>query len=213
MDVLSLLDFLASLFEKWGYAIVFLGSLIEITPFGWTVPGGAILVVAGYLSNGNSNLPLVPIIIYGTLGAWLAFLLAYILGKKTGMWLVRKLKQEKNAEFAKKLLEKNGGVILTTSMMANLTRFWISYIAGVENYNFWKFNFFAMSASLSWVLLMAFVGYFAGYEKENLRKLTSSLGILAWVFLIIAVVVIIRAIRHEREHLKKDIPHTQNENH
>lgn len=210
MDIVSLLTPITILFERYGYGIIFLGSLIEITPIAWAVPGGLILVIAGYISNGDQYLNLAPIIIYGTLGAWLAFLLAYLLGNKTGMWLVSKLHQERNARFAKSLLKKNGAVILSTSMMANLTRFWISYIAGVEKYNFFKFNIYALGASLSWVSLMTFVGYFAGYEKENLKSIVSGVGILAWLFLCIAVFVIFRSVKHEFKHFKDDKPHNEN---
>jgi len=178
MNIVQILDILGTLFEKFGYPIIFLGSLIEITPLGWAVPGGAILVIAGYLSNGNSNLPLIPIILWGTVGTWIAFLLAYLLGNKTGMWLVNKLHQQKNASFAKRILKNNGAAILTTSMMANLTRFWISYIAGVEKYNLLKFNLYAFIASLSWVSLMVMLGYFAGFEKENLRNIVIISGSL-----------------------------------
>lgn len=209
MDIIKTLDLVRILFEQWGYPIIFLTSLIEITPLGWAVPGGAILVIAGYLSNGNSNLPLIPIIVWGTLGTWTAFLLAYFLGSKTGMWLVEKLRQQKNARFAKSLLQKNGGVILTTSMMANLTRFWISYIAGVEKYNLIKFNLYAFFASLSWVSMVVLLGYFAGYEKENLRKLTSSVGIVAWILLAVAIFVIYKSIKKEYKNFKQDDPQTE----
>ncbi|KKP38437.1 hypothetical protein A2130_04405 [Candidatus Woesebacteria bacterium GWC2_33_12] len=209
MDINQLLNIISLLFEQFGYPIIFLGSLIEITPFGWAVPGGVILVIAGYLANGSSTLNLVPIIIAGTVGAWLAFVLAYILGSKTGMWLVKKLHQEKNAEFAKRILRNNGTVILTTSMMANLTRFWISYIAGVEKINFLKFNIYASVASITWVSLMTILGFLAGYEKEYLKRIVSGVGILAWIFLAIAIFVIIRAIKHEYHHFKKDEPHDE----
>ncbi|QQG41918.1 MAG: DedA family protein [Candidatus Woesebacteria bacterium] len=207
MDIVLVLNTVTVLFEQYGYLIIFLGSLIEITPLAWAVPGGGILIIAGYISNGDQQLPVIPVIIIGTLGAWLAFLLAYLLGKKTGMWLVKKLHQERSAKFAKQLLHKNGAVILTTSMMANLTRFWVSYIAGVERYNFWKFNLYAIGASLSWVSLMTLIGYFAGYQKEDLKNVVSSIGILAWIFLMIAVFVIFRAIKHEYKHFKDDEPH------
>lgn len=209
MDLLSLLDEIALLFEKFGYPIIFFASLIEITPLGWAVPGGAILLVAGYLSNGNQNIPLVPIIIWGTLGTWLAFVLAYLLGSKTGMWLVNKLHQQKNANFAKKVLKNNGPAILTTSMMANLTRFWISYIAGVEKYNLIKFNLYAFFASLSWVSMIVFLGYFTGYEKENLRKITSSVGVLAWIFLGVAIFIIYKSIKKEYKNFKEDEPQVE----
>lgn len=206
MELLQILDILATVFEKWGLIVVFLGSLIEITPLGWAVPGGAILLIAGYLSNGNINIPLSPIIIWGVLGTWVAFNLAYFLGSKTGMWLVNKLHQQKNAAFAKRVLKNNGATILTTSMLANLTRFWISYIAGVEGYPFVKFNLYAFFASLSWVSMIVFLGYFAGFEKENLKVLVRNVGMLAWVFLIIAAVFIYRAIKHEYKHFKDDEP-------
>ncbi len=209
MDLLQALDTLALLFEQWGYPLIFLGSLIEITPLGWAVPGGAILLIAGYLSNGNPNLPLIPIIVWGTLGTWVAFILAYILGSKTGMWLVNKLHQQNNAALAKRVLKNNGPAILTTSMMANLTRFWISYIAGVEKYNLVKFNLYAFFASLSWVSMIVLLGYFAGYEKENLRKITSSIGILAWVLLAVAMFVIFRSIKKEYKKFKEDEPTTE----
>lgn len=207
MDIISLLETVTVMFEKYGYLIIFLGSLIEITPLAWAVPGGAILVVAGYISNGDQFINIPTIILIGTIGAWMAFLLAYLLGNKTGMWLVNKLHQERNAKFAKRLLSKNGAVILTTSMMANLTRFWVSYIAGVEGYNFWKFNLYAIAASLSWVSLMTYVGYFAGYQKEGLKNVVSGIGILAWLLLCLAVFIIFKSIKNEYKHFKKDEPH------
>jgi len=121
----------------------------------------------------------------------------------------QKLHQEKNAEFAKRILRNNGTVILTTSMMANLTRFWISYIAGVEKINFLKFNIYASVASITWVSLMTILGFLAGYEKEYLKRIVSGVGILAWIFLAIAIFVIIRAIKHEYHHFKKDEPHDE----
>lgn len=207
MDILQTLDLVSFFFEKWGSPVIFLSSLIEITPLGWAVPGGVILLLGGYLSNGNESIPLISIIIWGSLGTWSAFLIAYGLGHKTGMWLVNKLKQQKNAEFAKKVLKNNGAAILTTSMMANLTRFWISYIAGVEKYNFLKFNLYAIIASISWVSLMVVLGYIAGFEKENLKAIAGSVGILAWILLGVAIFVIYRSIRHEYKHFKEDLPH------
>lgn len=207
MDINLILDTITVLFEKFGFIFIFFGSLIEITPLGWAIPGGVILLIAGYLSNGNPNLPFIPIILYGSLGAWLAFNLAYFLGNKSGMWLVNKLHQQKNAEFAKRMLKNNGPAILTTSMLANLTRFWISYIAGVEKYNFLKFNLYASIASITWVSLMTVLGFLAGYEKEYLKRIISGVGILAWIFLAVAIFVIVKSIRHEYHHFKKDEPH------
>jgi membrane protein DedA with SNARE-associated domain len=210
MDLLNLLDKIGLVFDIWGYPIVFFASLFEITPLGWAVPGGTVLVIAGYLANDGNSINLISTIIYGTLGTWLAFIFAYQLGSKTGMWLVRKLKQEKTARFAKKLLQNNGATILTTSMLANLTRFWVSYIAGVDKYSFLRFNLYAFIASITWVALMVLIGFFAGFERQILRNIVSKLGYLAWGLLFLAIFVIVRSVKHEYKHFKEDEPYHEN---
>ncbi len=206
MDIIQIVTVVEKLFSDWGYPIIFLGSLIETSPVGWLVPGGAILVVAGYLSSGYQTLPLIPIIIWGTLGTWAAFVLSYLLGSKTGMRVVEKFHQENNARFAQSLFRKHGGIILTTSMLSNLTRFWVAYIAGVENYNFLKFNFSAFIASISWVSLLVLLGYFTGYEIENLKKISGNAGIFSWAFLIIALTVIFITVKIEKRSHKLEEP-------
>ncbi|MFI5240978.1 MAG: DedA family protein [Microgenomates group bacterium] len=210
MNLVDLIDKTELFFNSYGYWTIFLGSLIEITPLGWLMPGGLIIAIAGFFANTGSEIFLVPIIITGTFGAWFTFLGAYLLGNKSGFWLVKKLKQEKNAEFAKSLLKKHGGAILTTSMMANLTRFWIAYIAGVEKYNFWKFFFYSGVASLSWVSIMAILGFLAGYERGNVEAIVGATGIIGWLFLGIASFVLGRSIKHEYKHFKEDTPHNEN---
>jgi len=193
-------------FQVYGLLTVFLGSFIEITPLGWAVPGGIILAAAGFFAPTSNTLSIPSIIIAGSLGAWLTFFLSYILGRKTGMWLVKKLHQQKNAAFAKNLLQKHGGVILTTTMMANLTRFWMAYIAGVDRYSFVKFLVYSAAASLSWVSIMTFLGFIAGYERQNLEAAASAIGIAGWLFLILAGIILYKSILHEYQHFRKDTP-------
>lgn len=190
------------LYLKYGLLIVFLSSFIEISPLGWAIPGGIILAVGGYFSYGTS-LPLIAILMFAWFGAWLTFLLAYFLGHQTGLDFVIKFRQQKNAERAKLLLEKYGGVILTTSLMANLTRFWVAYVAGTQKYSFIKFLFYSATASLAWSSLMVIVGYFAGSERRNLETGLARLGILAWILLVISLGVILLKTRKEFGLLRK----------
>lgn len=210
MDASIIIAKTEAFFLTWGYLTVFWGSLVETTPLGWAVPGGVILTVAGFFANNSAGFSLSKVIITGWLGAWLAFLGAYFLGRKTGMWFVNKLKQQKNADRAKHLLAQHGGVILTTSMLANLTRFWIAYIAGVEKYGFLKFLLYSGAASLGWVSIMSVLGFLAGFERQNLERLIGAIGILAWGFLALAVFVLFKSIKHEYQHFKKDEPHNEN---
>ena len=190
MDIIQIINLAESLYVKYGYEMVFLSSFIEITPLGFTVPGGTILAVGGFFAYG-SKVNLIGIILAGWLGSWFTFILAYILGKKTGHWLVRKLKQEKNAERAKTMLENHGGVILTTSMLANLTRFWVAYVAGEERYNLAKFILYSGVAALTWTSILVTLGYLAGSERAQLEKTFTRLGIFSWLLVILAVGIII----------------------
>ena len=203
MKVIDFILGLEHLYLSYGYLIVFLTSFIEISPMGWVIPGGTLLAAAGFFAYGNKSSLLV-ILVFGWFGALLTFLLAYFLGRHTGNQLAIKLKQEKNAKHARELLKRHGGVILTTSMMANLTRFWVAYIAGKEHYNFLRFLFYSGIASLAWSSLFIIIGYFAGSERSQLEKGISRLGVLAWSLFLIAGLIIYLKAKREFNRLNKE---------
>jgi membrane protein DedA with SNARE-associated domain len=210
MDLENLIKTLEYFFINYGYITVFVSNLLEMSPIGWLVPGGLALALAGFFANSQDSAVAILFILYGTFGSLVAFLISYLLGKKTGNWLIKKLKQEKNAAFAKRLLLNHGSIILTTSMMANMTRFWVAYIAGIESYPIFKFIKFAFVASFGWTSLLVAVGYIAGYEKDNLKYAIRSVGILGWVIFVLVVIVIYISIKHEYKHFKEDDPHNEN---
>jgi membrane protein DedA with SNARE-associated domain len=210
MEIATLISRAEIFYQNFGYLTAFFGSLMEMTPLGWTVPGGAILMLGGFFAFGG-KISLAGIVIAGWLGAWTSFAAAYILGCKSGMWLVKKFRQEKNAALAKHLLNKHGGKILTTSMLANLTRFWMAYIAGTEKYHFLRFLFYSGAASLTWTSLMVIVGFLAGIERKNLEGWVAGLGVFAWVLFVIALGLIIWSIK--KEYKKFTEVKSENENH
>ena len=142
MNSVGIILQLEEIYNSMGYVLVFLGSLIETSPVGFMIPGGLIVATGGFFSYVN-NLSLVGIVISGWLGMLITFLLAYFLGRKTGLSLAKKFHQEYFFRQATILLEKHGATILTTSLLANLTRFWVAYVAGSQNYNLIKFIFYA----------------------------------------------------------------------
>lgn len=196
MSTLELIQKVEIFYQNSGYLTAFFGTLIEMTPLGWAVPGGVILILGGFFAFGG-KISLIGIVISGWLGAWISFVASYILGFKSGMYLVRKFKQEKNAALAKHLLDRHGGKILTTSMLASLTRFWIAYVAGTEKYNLPRFLFYSGAASLTWTSLMVVVGFLVGTERKNLEGWTAGLGIFSWVLLPVAMGFIIWSIKKE----------------
>ena len=200
MSASELINFLEQIFDSWGYLIVFLSSFIEITPLGWTIPGGLFLALGGFFAY-SQKLSLLVILVFSWFGAWLTFILAYLLGYKTGDFLVKRLRQEKTAKQAEILLRKHGAVILTTSMLASITRFWVAYIAGVQKYNKVKFITYSAIASLTWSSLMVVLGYFAGSERSRLESSLSRIGLIGWGLVILALSIIYWTIRKEKKEL------------
>lgn len=189
-------------YTSWGYLIVFLGTFIETSPLGFTIPGGLLVALGGFYSQ-TQQVSFYGILIFSFLGMLLTFVLAYFLGLKTGQSLVKKLHQEKNARRAKSLLTNHGPVILTTSLLANMTRFWVAYVAGIQRYPFFKFLFYAGAASLTWTSLLAIIGALAGQKRASLETGLARVGILAWGLLIVALFVIYKKTRGEYETFKE----------
>ena len=203
MDTLELIDDIEIIYSNWGNLVIFLSSFIETLPLGFLIPGGLIIALGGFYSYGN-GINLIGVIVSGTLGMTLAFITGYFVGKKTGLGLVKWLKQEKNADMARVLLENQGPAILTTSLMGNLTRFWIAYIAGSQKYNFVKFLFYGVIASLSWNSLFVMIGYLAGSERDKLESGIAKLGLLSYGLVMLALVIISWSIKKGYKKLSGD---------
>jgi membrane-associated protein len=200
MNILSSLE---QIFTNWGYPLIFITSLIESSPIGWITPGNYILATGGFFAKNSPHLTFAGVVITGTLGTWITLLLAYILGKKTGDWLINKLKQERNAQKAKHMLTHHDAAILTTSLMANITRFWIAYVAGTQKYPLHKFIFYSFSASLTWVSLWASIGFMAAGERQNLEKSLTRLGLLGWILPVLALALIYYFNKKEYKNFKE----------
>jgi len=175
---------LEHLFAHYGYLLIFLGTLIETTPFGWIVPGALLASLGGFYAF-MGPLHLSVVIFCAFAGMFITLLSSYLIGYKTGMTLAKKMHQEKNAHTAKILLQKHGAVILTTALLANLTRFWIAYIAGSQKYNVYKFMLYSAIASLTWVSVLVIIGYVAGTGRHTIERGLAQAGIFSWVFVFV----------------------------
>lgn len=203
MEIAQLIDGIEKIYLSYGYQLIFVSSLIEISPIGWAIPGGLVLALGGFYAY-SGGLPLLGVLVSGFLGTLTTFLIAYFLGKKTGYKVARRWGQEENAKKARRLLEKHGPVILTTSLMAGLTRFWVAYIAGAQKYHFLRYLFYSSAASLTWVSLLVSVGYLTGTERSLLESWLGRLGILSWILVIVALFIIYWKAKKEFDEFKEE---------
>lgn len=191
------------LFAHYGYLLIFLGTLIETTPFGWIIPGALLASLGGfYAFQGPLRLSLVIVCAFS--GMYITLLGAYLVGSLTGMRLAKKLGQQKNAHTAKVLLEKHGAVILTTALLANLTRFWVAYIAGMQRYAVGKFMLYAAIASLTWCSLLVTIGYVAGNGRHTIERGLAQAGIFSWLFVLLFGGIIYWKIKDEIKEARED---------
>lgn len=199
MEATIIIQKLEMFYRLYGYVLIFVGSFVEISPFGWIVPGGTLLSLGGFFSYGE-NLSLGLTIFSGWAGAWIALIASYSFGRHTGDYLIKKLNQEKIADKAKLLLQRHGGTILTTSMLSNLTRFWVAYVAGSQRYPLINFLFYSGVASLAWSSLFIVAGYLVGSGRTKLETTLAKLGVLSWVLFVIAAFVLYLTIKKEFLH-------------
>lgn len=196
MEIKELVLLVEQLYFKHGALLVFVSSFIETSPLGFAIPGGLIVALGGFFSFENP-ISLAGILLSGAAGMLFTLVLAYLSGKYTGLKVLKKIGQEGGAKKAKLLLNKHGASILTTSLMANLTRFLIAFVAGSQRYSFLRFFFYALVASLTWNSLLVSIGYLAGVERRQLESSLSQIGMVAWLFLIVALFVLYWKVRKE----------------
>lgn len=203
MQFSEVLIFAEKLYLTYGLPVVFVASMLEITPLGWIVPGGTLLILGGFFAYGRPYY-LLAVIVFGWIGAWATFIATYLLGAGAAKKLNINLKENKSARMARALLKNHGPAILTTSMLASITRFWIAFAAGASKYKMSKFLFYSGVASLTWTSLMVVMGFLAGSEREKLESAVTSLGIISWFIFITAAFVIYILIRKEFSQYKED---------
>lgn len=190
---------LEALFGTYGYMLVIVVCAIESSPFGWITPSNYVLAAAGFFSNGGS-MNLTAVIISGFMGTWGMLIFSYFLGVKTGGSVVKLLKQEKNALRAERMLSAHGNAVLSTSLLSNVTRFWISYICGVQRVPLKRFLSFSFFAALSWVSLWVTVGYLLGAERASFESNLARLGFIGWLLPAVAFAVIYYYSRKDFKH-------------
>ena len=118
------------------------------------------------------------------------------------MPLAKKFKQEANAAKAERLLQKHGGVILSTTLLSSLTRFWIAVVAGSQKFKSLTFLVYASVASLSWSFLLVSVGWLAGTSREAVESGLTILGILSWLIIVGAAILLYLIIKKQSENLE-----------
>ncbi|WP_116127088.1 DedA family protein [Lewinella sp. IMCC34183] len=179
------------------FAIIFLESaFFPLAPF---LPGDGLLLTTGLL-GASGEVHLLPAGLLLCAGAALGNEVSYALGRRVGpgvfdrfSWL-RREHYEKSRHF----YERYGDWAVVLSRFLPLVRAVVPFVGGVAGMDRATFHRFSVLGVIIWVVGLLTVGYFLDRVPWLDRNLTTIIAVATTFFVLVAVVAIIRTIRHSR---------------
>ena len=174
-----------------GYAIIAAGVAMERSIFiGLIVPGDLILALGGVYAS-QQKMSLLLVIVIGTLAAIAGESLGFLLGRKYGRRVVRRVpfvggwlaeKREQSEGFFK----KHGGLTVAIGRYATAAGAFIPFTAGASKMSYRTFILFDAPAIAVWAAGISIFGYVFGQHLGFIDRALSRFG---YVVLGLAVVL------------------------
>jgi membrane protein DedA with SNARE-associated domain len=154
-------------------------------------PSEVVIPPGGYLaSKGEMNMFLVIFcgIMGSLLGAWFNYWLAVKLGRplilKYGRYVG--LTEEKYAK-VEHYFNEHGEIGTFVGRLIPGIRQYISFPAGLAGMSIWRFSFFTGLGAGIWVVILAYIGYFVGHNKELVMQYSHQSTIYLAGFLVVMI--------------------------
>jgi membrane protein DedA with SNARE-associated domain len=176
----SFVQLVLSAISGMGYTGIVILMALEssFVPF----PSEVVVPPAGYLAaQGEMNIYLVIAsgIAGSVIGALFNYLLAVYLGrgllKKYGKWLF--MGEDKFAR-VDSFFASHGEITTFTGRLIPVIRQYISFPAGLARMNLAKFSFYTGLGAGIWVVVLAWIGYFVGNNKELIHQKLQTITII-----------------------------------
>lgn len=158
----ALIDAVKGLYLTHGYILIFFGAFLEaIFLLGFYVPGSTVVILgAAFAKTGVVSYPLV--LLLGTLGLVLGYILNYLLGKYGWYHMLARLGFEKGIDVAKKKLIHSQSKTIILGYFSPSSASFISTAAGVLGIPFRRFLFLSIIAQSFWSFLWGTLAYWLG---------------------------------------------------
>ena len=195
----GLTDWLSDISSNWWFlaiifAIAYFDSVIPVVPSETCVIIGG--VAAAGFEGAHRPYPLVAVIAFGALGAFLGDNTAYLLGAKLGPWFearaARRPKTAQRLEWAKQQIHERGGLLLITARFIPGGRTALTLASGITRQSRrWFMGWIAVAATI-WASYAALLGYIGGktFQDNHTKAFLVAFG------LAISMTVIIEVVRH-----------------
>ena len=192
-------EWLADLFARYGYAVVFVGVFLENT--GLPVPGETALLAGAAMAHfGRLSLPWVVVTAVG--GAVLGDNLGFFVGRRYGRALVERFGSRLDLTRARlrqfdRFFERHGGRTVFIARFVTGLRVFGALLAGASGLPWPTFIFYNAAGAIAWSTAIAIAGYSLAYSWETLERWIGRSGLIALA--VVGAVLVISVVRARRK--------------
>jgi len=192
-------EWLLDLFARYGYAVVFVGVLLENA--GLPVPGETALLAGAALAQ-FGRLDLKAVILLAIAGATLGDNIGFLIGRRVGRGLLERygarlgLTAPRMLQFDRFFVRFGPQTVFIARFVTGL-RVFGALLAGASGLRWPKFLFYNATGAVAWSTIFGGVGYALAYSWETLERWVGGTGLVALAAVV--VIVIVAVIRSRRQ--------------
>jgi membrane protein DedA with SNARE-associated domain len=195
----AFLNWLVDAVGTMGYPGILVLMFIESTFI--PLPSELVIPPAGYLIAQN-QMSWAGVLISGTAGSVLGALFNYAIAVYLGRPFILRYGKYfgvSHNHFIKgeNFFRIHGNISTFIGRLILGVRHYISFPAGLCRMNLWKFCFYTAFGAGIWVVVLAFIGYFVGHNKEKIMAVSRQWSI--YVIVGCALLVTVYVILHKRK--------------
>jgi len=194
-------EWIVDLFARYGYAVVFVGVLLENA--GLPVPGETVLLAGAALSHfGRLSLPWV--ILAATGAAIIGDNIGFLIGRRVGRGLVERhgsrigLTPRRLAQFDRFFTLHGAKTVFIARFITGL-RVFGALLAGASGLRWPRFLFYNATGAIVWSTAIGLLGYALGNSWAALERVVGRTGLIGLaIALALGAIGIARARRYEK---------------
>ncbi|MEU8419842.1 DedA family protein [Micromonospora sp. NPDC048835] len=178
----ALLDLLrGTVTSPWVYLVIF--GLTAVDAFFPAVPGEAAVITAGVLAASDGHPSLTLVIVSAAIGALVGDHVSYAIGQGGGARRLARLpdgsRRRASSEWARRAVDRRGGIILTTSRYVPGGRTAVTLTMGAVRYPRRSFLLYDSIGATTWALYCGLLGYFGGlaFERDPVKGVLVGVGL------------------------------------
>lgn len=200
------IDLMRDLFDRWGYLVVFLGTMTENLLFlGVVIPGALVLLLAG-ISAEDRLLDLRWALALGVLGTSLGDTLSYVAGRFGWRRALRHAEDLPLMGTVRSALLRRSGLFVLSYHFLGYTRVLGPITAGALRLPFKRWFIFDLMGAMLWVSAYVFGGYLLARAGLSFEEMREHAGKLDRVLLVLSIagagIALLYLRRRQRNHAR-----------